>query len=411
MIQFISCQTFAGGFDMGATKAGMQMIHKVENLGGFGIPNVDAQRHLLGDQWDWQAVEPNEWDRFDVPLVIGNPPCSGFSVASNTDFRGADSPINRCMWDFVDYTARVMPQIAIFESVVPAYSREDGRKLMQNLRDYLEHLTSASWDLTHVKHDAHAVGGPCTRRRYFWVVHRIPFKLNPATPSRDDLPVWYDAIADLVDMRSDTWDFQPYGNEPATLWATHRVRSVHGTDGMWAPPLTDKKGTRIQKLLEEENWEPGLTYEQVLEERTKRLMGDPGFPWTEEEMAKHVRNKWNSGYFPTKRWRLDKAGHVIYGGAIGNVIHPTLNRRLTHREIARAMGFPDTWLIKPLEEDKGLKDYWGKGITVQAGEWIGHYLRYAIEGGDLSGFPDGKIVGDREWLYDVKPGPKKKEHS
>jgi site-specific DNA-cytosine methylase len=402
LTDFISCQTFAGGFDMGATKAGLRMVHKVENNGGFGIPNVDANRHLIGYDWKWQAEPPQGWETRDAPIVIGNPPCSGFSVASNVEFRGANSPINHCMWDFVDYTARVMPQIAIFESVVPAYSRKDGRQLMQNLREYLESITGEVWDLTHVKHDAHACGGCCTRRRYFWVAHRVPFRIDPTPVHEDMLANWIDAIFDLHDMPADRWEWQPYGQQTPTLWATRRVRAFNGTDGHWAPPLDDKKGTRMAILLEQEDWQPGETYEEVLKRRYDRLNGDPGFPWNEQEIADHVRRGWTSGYFPTCRWKYDKPGHVIYGGAIGNVVHPWLPRRLTHREVARAMGFPDTWKIEPLATDKGLRDYWGKGITVQAGEFIGKFLKLAVEG-DVSELPEGQLVGDREWLYDVRP--------
>jgi site-specific DNA-cytosine methylase len=410
---FIACQTFAGGFDMGATKAGLRMVHKVENVGGFGIPNVDAQRHLLGNQWKWQAEEPTGWEPYDVPIVIGNPPCSGFSVASNKDFRGADSPINRCMWDFVDYVAKVMPQIACFESVVPAFSRPDGRALMQNLRDYLEAITGTQWDLTHVKHDAAAVGGPCTRRRYFWVVHRIPFRVdNEPAP----YTTWNDAVFDLTPLAYDKWEWQPYSPMClATEWAAKNVRSPSGmfdppagTDGMFAPAFDDKRGTRIKVLLEEENWGPGETYEVVLKRRCDRMGGDPGFPWTPDEIQHHaVKREWRSGYFPIIRWDPAKPGHVIYGGAINNVIHPYLSRRLTHREVARAMGFPDAWRIEPLANDRGLKDYWGKGITVQCGQWIGEYLKQAVEG-SVDSLPEGKLVGERERLYEIKPGKVKR---
>lgn len=407
-VEFVACQTFAGGFDMGATKAGMQMVHKVENVGGFGIPNVDAQRHLLGEKWGWQAEEPTGWEKFDVPLVIGNPPCSGFSVASNKDFRGADSPINRCMWDFTDYVAKVMPQIAAFESVVPAFSRPDGRKLMGDLREYLEAITGYSWDLTHVKHDAAAVGGPCTRRRYFWVVHRIPFRVDH-TPA--PLTTWGDAIQDLINLDANNWGWQPYdAGRPPTQWAHDNVRNQQsvfdppaGTDGHWAPDLSDKRGSRIKVLLEQEGWPHGETYENVLQRRVERMGGDPGFPWTPDEIHHHVeKRKWQSGYFPVIRWDPDKPGHVIYGGAINNVIHPWLPRRLTHREVARAMGFPDAWRIAPLENDRGLKDYFGKGITVQAGEWLGGHIKSAIEG-SVAHFPPPQTVGNREFLYEIKP--------
>lgn len=76
MYDFIACQSFAGGFDMGMTQAGFRMIHKVEQQGGFGIPNCEANRHLLGDQWSAQAGDCNDWEVMPAQVVIGNPPCS-----------------------------------------------------------------------------------------------------------------------------------------------------------------------------------------------------------------------------------------------------------------------------------------------------------------------------------------------
>lgn len=76
-MQFIDCQCFAGGFTLGATKAGFELVHKVEMEGGFGVANCVANRHLLGHRWDYQACDPSEWEPFkEVVYVAGNPPCS-----------------------------------------------------------------------------------------------------------------------------------------------------------------------------------------------------------------------------------------------------------------------------------------------------------------------------------------------
>jgi len=75
-LRFVACQSFAGAFDLGATQAGFQLVHKVENKGGFGMPNCEANRHLTNDQWTSQACTPEEWEVVEAELVIGNPPCS-----------------------------------------------------------------------------------------------------------------------------------------------------------------------------------------------------------------------------------------------------------------------------------------------------------------------------------------------
>lgn len=76
MVDFIACQSFAGGFDTGAVQAGLRMVHKVEQRGGFGLANCEANRHILGYDWTSQACDPMEWEVMPAQVVIGNPPCS-----------------------------------------------------------------------------------------------------------------------------------------------------------------------------------------------------------------------------------------------------------------------------------------------------------------------------------------------
>src|SRR3954468_937403 len=103
--RFVDALGFAGGFTLGMVQAGFELVGKRELRGGFGVANCEANRHLLGDSWHAEATDHERWTvpREGAELVFGNPPCSGFSVMSAKEFRGADSKINHCMWAFVDY--------------------------------------------------------------------------------------------------------------------------------------------------------------------------------------------------------------------------------------------------------------------------------------------------------------------
>src|SRR5690606_11634989 len=208
----VDCQGFAGGFTLGVVQAGFQLVGKREHPARFGAGACESNRHLLGDTWQLESGQEHEWSAVQgVDLVFGNPPCSGFSVASNSDFRGANSPINSCMWDFVNFAVRCEPRLAALESTPPALSREDGRDLMRRLRAHLEARTGGEWYLTHVKHNAYACGGAAYRPRYFWVASREP-RYFDVTPLDVDLqPTLWDAIGDLSDLEL-TWEPQPYGN-------------------------------------------------------------------------------------------------------------------------------------------------------------------------------------------------------
>jgi hypothetical protein len=74
--RFASSQTFAGGFDVGMVQAGFQFVHKVEQKGGFGMPNCLANREVLGFDWTHQVGDHREWHVPEVEVLAGNPPCS-----------------------------------------------------------------------------------------------------------------------------------------------------------------------------------------------------------------------------------------------------------------------------------------------------------------------------------------------
>lgn len=411
MTDFVAVQSFAGGFDLGATQAGFSLVHKAEQVGGFGLPAVEANRHLLGDRWQSQACVPADWEPVDVPFVASNPPCSGFSVGSNREFRGANSPINHCMWATVEYAARCHPQVVAFESVAPAYTRPDGRELMQALRARLEELSGDTWTLTHVKHDAYALGNVQTRRRYFWVATRgdQPLRVEPE-PLNTGQVLW-DAIGDLENFPL-SWEWQPHEDiYPRSLYVNESVNVgpslALGMDGHHPHGVDGPHWNRTQALLRGDYWREGDTVELAAKRYFSRN-GRLPLPWTEAEAKKMQAKEWRSSFWPTVRWKRDRPAKVIHGGALLNAIHPTQPRQLTHREVARVMGFPDAWRCLPWAPERGGYLYWGKGITVQCGRWLGTQVLRHLNN-EASDCYAGVVVGEREHLIDIKPAKRAKE--
>lgn len=389
-IDFIACQSFAGGFDLGAVQAGARLVHKVEQVGGFGLANVLANRHLLGDAWDTQACDPGAWEVLPAHAVFGNPPCSGFSNMTSLDKRGEGASVNACMWEFARYVARVRPLVAAFESVSAAYS--NGLKLMRQLREYVELLTGASWTLHHVLHNARALGGPATRRRYFWVVSRVRFGV--AQPLLPTVPLLADVLDDLVPLR-ETWEAQPYLT-PGTDWSESR-RSARGlVDGHHTGG--GQLDTKVRELAEWVDWRPGELQSSALR-RCYERHGELPPAWKSIERS-IIEKDFFRRYTSADRWDGDKPGRVINGDGPLTGVHPLLPRPFTHRETARLMGFPDDWRILPLRGlGSALRHTWGKGITVDAGRWLAHWVQQSIQGeaGPLTGTP----VGEREYEVSV----------
>jgi site-specific DNA-cytosine methylase len=384
---------FAGGFTLGMVQAGFELVGKRELKGGFGVANCEANRALLGDAWRTEACDPEAWSVVDAEVVFGNPPCSGFSVMSSKEFRGADSKINHCMWSFADYVSRVRPVAAVFESVQQAHTRPDGLDLMRRLRSRVEERSGLTYTLHHVLHNAYSVGGCAQRPRYFWVISQVPFGVEWPDLPRDDMPTLEDAIGDLQPL-TETWSPQPYATLPSA-WAGWRTSATSRVDGHMSVsnPLTG----RIKDLLIGIEWRQGEHIAQVVR-RHYETHGQLPWSWRSTQ-DKLVKQDFFMGFTTPVRWRANTAARVITGGGLVMAVHPWLPRTLTHREVARIMGFVDDWKIEPLQRHPGLTMTWGKGITVDCGRWIGGWIKNALEGSP--GSHVGVQIGEREFKIDV----------
>jgi site-specific DNA-cytosine methylase len=381
-------QGFAGGFTLGMVQAGFELVGKKEMPGAFGVANCEANRELLGDNWRSQVGPWEEWEPIDAPVIAGNPPCSGFSLLSGKDFRGIESKINSCMWAQVGYSAKVRPEVTIFESVQQAYKQ--GRPLMQALRTKMEEVTGDRYELVHILHNAASIGGAAIRKRYFMMLTKIPFGITQ--PHVERVPTLRESIGDLEGLNQ-MWEPQPYVNEPS-WWAKSRRSDAGVVDGHIGrnTPLA----RRAYDLMRGVQWEEGEVMPDVARKHWETL-GHLPLSW-QSTAAKLVANDFKMGFYSMMRWNADRPARVITGGGVDLVLHYKEDRLLTHREVARIQGFPDTWKIEPLRTVSGLQLTWGKGIPVDCGRWIGTAIKDALDGN--VGEDRGTLIGERERLID-----------
>jgi site-specific DNA-cytosine methylase len=393
----IDCQGFAGGFTLGTVQAGFRLVGKREHTGAFGAPACEANRHLLGHDWVTEAGTIDDWTPYQVPYVFGNPPCSGFSLMSDKAFRGMDSRINSCMWDFAEYAARCRPDIIVMESVGQAFTT--GQPLMQALRAHVETRTGDQYDLTHVMQDCLSLGGCAVRRRYFLVMHKVPFGVEHAPITT--VPTLEEAIGDLESLDIQ-WEPQHY-QQPPSWWSEH-LRSPDGmVDGM---AIVESPGnTRTQEMLDSGvEWKQGENMQTAVA-RYFALNGTLPESWMHlPSSQKHTarlaeQGDCDFGFNQPLRWKYNQPARVVHGGFLGQGVHPRLNRLMTHREALRILGFPDNWHASPVAHIGAAQAYWGKGVTVTVGRWISSWVRLSLEG--TPGTVTGELIGDRERLIDV----------
>jgi site-specific DNA-cytosine methylase len=379
---------------LGVVQSGFELVGKRELPGGFGVPNCEANRHLLGDNWKTEVSDARDWSPVAAELLFGNPPCSGFSPMTDNKHRGIDSKINHCMWEFIAYGAKVRPQIIAMESVRQAFTI--GRPLMQVLRQKLEERTGLRYEQYHVMQDALELGGAARRPRYFMVLSQIPFGVEYPTVTR--FPLLRDVWSDLRD-HPQTWERQPY-RRPATWW-TEKARGDETTfDGhMTHMGLPIRRALDLYELAQGNGgWPAGWSIARVAEHCYDTL---GKLPPSWDHMIPKLLNKkprFHMGFASITRWDPDRYGRVIMGSALDMVLHPWEPRTITHREAARVMGFPDNWRILPLRHNAGLRATWGKGVSVQCGKWIGEQVVAALDGSPAP--YRGREIGEREWLVE-----------
>ena len=392
-IPFADCQSFAGGFAMGATNAGLELVAKREHSGGFGVPAMEANRHLLGHNWKAQESDGRDWEAVDVPVVLGNPPCSFASTLSTKKFRGANSPIAYCWRDLVEFGARCDADIIVSESVQQAYNGV--LPMMQGLHALLEEQTGNNYNVYHVLHDSYAFFGPAIRKRYFFVASRIPFGIERPDFVPEDQRITIGDVWGDLQAQPLAWEHQPYADEP-TRWSK-KLRAPSGMVDGHLPAKETPWMRRALDIIDEVEWNEGDDL-SVASKRYRDATGNLPASWQGPLLEKALAKDLQLGFNTPMRWRWDRPGRVITGSSLFQIIHPRIPRFITHREALRMVGFPDAWQVQGLDSRKAAA-YWGKGITCQAGEWISSWVKDAVEG--HPGSYVGEQMGEREWVIDV----------
>lgn len=402
---FVDCQAFAGGFSAGMTLAGFRLAGKLENTGGFGVPIVEANRAFLGDAWQSQVGPPTDWDVVPADVVVGTPPCTAFSNMSvGTKLRGIGSAIEHCMWDLVEYAARVKPAILMMESVGGAYT--NGLSLMRALADRLNELTGLAYRTTHVLQNNLSVGGCTNRRRYFLVLSQVPFGVE-----RHDLrwlPTFGDAVGDLADLPL-SWDSQPLTSAPT--WWSRDLRTVDSVvDGHEGPRATDRltdllvppygvpwyQNERETDLLRRYHAANGKLPDSWYYEFKGSWKSDDPRPTRADQLISRGLDP--GGFNQLRKWDWDRPGNVISGAGPWMVWHRD-DRLATNREVARLMGFPDAWVVGEAREEKLLTAYWGKGTSVHPATWVSTWARASLDG--QPGSLEGELLEDGSRVIDV----------
>lgn len=270
-----------------------------------------------------------------VDLVIGGPPCKGFSLA-NKMTRDMKNPMNHLMYHFLEMVKRLDPTAFVMENVPGILAMENGSVVKGLIREFKKlGYKNADYLLL----NAADYGAPQFRRRAFVVGSKsnIPIEHPKKTHgTKDEIEKDYsllphvtliDAIDDLPTIRtgsttSSTSDYLPKTNP---FQAEMRKKSDKVEDHV----VTKNTPLVIERI---KTVPPGGNWEDI----PRKLMQVDG-------KYKGIEKAHSMIY---KRLLKEEPAITITNFRKGMMIHPTQNRLFSVREAARIQTFPDDYVFK-----------------------------------------------------------------
>jgi len=270
-----------------------------------------------------------------VDLVIGGPPCKGFSLA-NKMTRDMSNPMNHLMFHFFEMVKRLDPAAFVMENVPGILAMENG-DVVKALVKKFKSLGYKNADYMFL--NAADYGAPQMRKRAFIVGSKseIPIERPVKTHgSKEDLKnnpsllpyvSLIDAIDDLPTIRSGsiTSNTDDYISKPNPFQAEMRKRSAKVRDHV----ITKNTPLVIERI---KTVPPGGNWEDI----PRKLMQVDGKYGGIEKAHSMIY----------KRLRKNEPAITITNFRKGMMIHPTQNRLFSVREAARIQTFPDDYTFK-----------------------------------------------------------------
>jgi len=310
-----------GGMSLGARQAGFEVVAGLDT-DPIAIQtyqrNFGAERGRLADL---ASLEPRAFARSvglrrgELDLLIGGPPCQGFSKNVPRAQRTHEDPRNLLVQRFLTFVEFLRPRAIIMENVAEMKNGFGGAFSSE----IAERLGAAGYAVEARVLRASEHGVPQQRRRAFFIGRRDSTRPFPALPAQAPVTV-RDAIGDLPPLEhGEGLAEADYADPPATPYQIGmRAGSPLLRDHV-ARPLRPTQAARLASIG------PG----QGLRDLPDALRPRSGYS------GAYGRLTWEAPAPTITRW-------VFHPGS-GRYGHPRDPRVITIREAARLQSFPDSF--------------------------------------------------------------------
>ncbi|NIP61702.1 MAG: DNA (cytosine-5-)-methyltransferase [Nitrosopumilaceae archaeon] len=270
--------------------------------------------------------------RETVDLVIGGPPCKGFSLANKMS-RNMENPMNHLITHFFDMVKKLDPTAFVMENVPGIMAMEGGKVVESLISDFkrLGYRNADSWLL-----NAADYGVPQLRRRAFLIGSKSDIPIEKPKPTH--------APKDLAGVSN----LKPYVTVKEAIDDLPEIRP--GREGYASCSYSSKVPNGFQQMMRKKS---SRVQDHVVTKNTplviKRIRSvPPGGNWEDiPRELMQVGGKYGgielAHSMIYKRLLKNEPSITITNFRKGMIIHPVQHRLLSVREAARIQTFPDDY--------------------------------------------------------------------
>ena len=360
-----------GGMTLGFKMAGFNSIFATdvdENAGKTFMRNFPNTPFAVTDICKITKEEVDLLTEGKIPdIIIGGPPCQGFSLANKHRNAMKDDPRNKLFYQFIKFIEWYHPKAFVMENVKGLLSMQNGKVINTIIEEFSN--CGIGYNVDYKVLRASDYGVPQIRERVIIIGFRKDLNIIPSFPEPLNTIVTVDdAIGDLPLINAcEGKEKQPYTTEPQNEYQRLMRKNSSMVYNHVAMRHTPRLVERFKAI------KPGQNLLDVWETHGAVKRGNP----QEKSNTKFGQNN--------QRLFGNKPAPTIAASFQSNFVHPHLNRNFTAREGARLQSFPDDFIFEGMRTkmswEKGLSQYQqiGNAVPVLLAYHIGKHIKELLE--------------------------------
>lgn len=369
MTKFQSIDLFsgAGGLTLGLRNCGFKTIfasdfdQQISNTFKKNFPKIDFLCEDIKKINFQNIKEKYHLKKNDLDLIVGGPPCQGFSMANRK--RIENDPRNLLFRNFYSAVKILKPKCFLIENVAGLNSesislRTKEQPAVHAIRKYFEDI---DYSIRFVVFRSEEFGIPQFRRRVLIIGTSIApkKKLLDAGQVGNLLGTYksYDSLK--IQNENQIELFSNSKPNPFTVWESiSDLPKIKAGEIFEQKPYLSKPNNNYQKLMRNNSTlvynHSATPHDEMAIKRIKLIQQGQNF----EDLPKNLQTKsvhsgaWGrleaNGLAPTITTRFDTP-------SVGRVIHPYQDRTITVREAARIQSFPDDFIFYGTRTSQGMQ--------------------------------------------------------